>query len=307
MGGDQLGEGYPERVASDQRVSTLGLAWAASIWESVALPTPAAAASSDSDSRARARWRRRLSATVWARLAASVLASSTVLIYRTMRSVRDPIVRRAIAMALAVGAVGIAFGAVANDGDLSLAKALALSALVYGGSAQLAALGVAAEGGSGGASVAAGLLLSARNVAFGIALAPLLPRALGARLAASQLVIDQSAAAALAEPRRDRAWRAFWVTGVWVLVLWLAGTAAGWALTGAIDVEAFGVDAAIPALFLALLAPRMANPAEAATALAGGAIALALVPVAPPGVPILAASAGVVAGLLVARRRRGAA
>ena len=195
-------------------------------------------------------------------------------------------------MALAVGAVGIAFGAVANDGGLSLAKALALSALVYGGSAQLAALGVAAEGGSGGASVAAGLLLSARNVAFGIALAPLLPRALGARLAASQLVIDQSAAAALAEPRRDRAWRAFWVTGVWVLVLWLAGTAAGWALTGAIDVEAFGVDAAIPALFLALLAPRMANPAEAATALAGGAIALALVPVAPPGVPILAASAG---------------
>ena len=210
-------------------------------------------------------------------------------------------------MALAVGAVGIAFGAVATDGGLSLAKALALSALVYGGSAQLAALGVAAEGGSGGASVAAGLLLSARNVAFGVALAPLLPRALRRPAGGVQLVIDQSAAAALAEPRRDRAWRAFWVTGVWVLVLWLAGTAAGWALTGAIDIEAFGVNAAIPALFLALLAPRMANPAEAATALAGGAIALALVPVAPPGVPILAASAGVVAGLLVARRRRGAA
>ena len=206
-------------------------------------------------------------------------------------------------MAVAVGAVGIAFGALASDGGLSLAKALALSALVYGGSAQLAALGVAVEGGSAGASVAAGLLLSARNVAFGVALAPLLPRRLGRRLAASQLIIDQSAAAALAEPRRDRAWRAFWLTGVWVLVLWLAGTAAGWALTGAIDIEAFGVDAAIPALFLALLAPRMRRPDEAATALAGGAIALALVPVTAPGIPILAASAGVVAGVVVARTR----
>jgi predicted branched-subunit amino acid permease len=220
-----------------------------------------------------------------------------------MRSLRDPLVRQALAMALAVGAVGIAFGAFASDGGLSLAKALALSALVYGGSAQIAAVGVAAEGGTGGASVAAGLLLSARNLAFGVALAPLLPRALGRRLAASQLVIDQSAAAALAQPRPDRAWRAFWLTGVWVLVLWLAGTAAGWALTGAVDVEALGIDAAIPALFLALLADRLRRPAEAATALAGGAIALALVPVAPAGVPILAASAGIAAGLALEGRR----
>jgi predicted branched-subunit amino acid permease len=223
-----------------------------------------------------------------------------------MRSLRDPLVRRAIAMALAVGAVGIAFGAVASDEGLSLGKALAMSALVYGGSAQLAALGVAAQGGTGGAAVAAGLLLSARNLAFGVALAPILPRRLGRRLAASQLVIDQSTAAALAEPRRESAWRAFWLTGVWVLALWLGGTAAGWAVTGAIDIEALGVDAAIPALFVALLAPRMRNPPEAASALAGAAIALALVPVAPAGVPILAASAGVVAGLAVARRRPAA-
>lgn len=207
-------------------------------------------------------------------------------------------------MAIAVGAVGIAFGAIASDTGLSLAKALALSALVYGGSAQLAALGVAADGGSGGASVAAGLLLSARNLAFGVALAPLLPRQMGRRLAAAHLVIDQSAAAATAQRRPDLAWRAFWLTGVWVLALWLAGTAAGWALTGAVDPRAFGVDAAIPALFLALLAPRLRDPAEAATALAGGAIALALVPVTPAGVPILAASLGVFAGLPIARRSR---
>jgi 4-azaleucine resistance transporter AzlC len=220
-----------------------------------------------------------------------------------MRSLRDPLVRQALAIAVAVGAFGVAFGAFSADTGLSLAKALALSGLVYAGSAQLAAVGVAAEGGTGAAAVLAGLLLSARNVAFGVALAPLLPRGLGRRLAASQFIIDQSAAVALGQPTPARARRAFWLTGLWVMVLWLAGTAAGWALTEAIDIRAIGLDAAIPAVFVALLVPRMRRPAEAATALCGAAIALALTPVAPAGVPILAASAGVLAGLALARGR----
>jgi 4-azaleucine resistance transporter AzlC len=223
-----------------------------------------------------------------------------------MRSLRDPLVREALAIAIAVGAFGVAFGVFASDTGLSLAQALAMSGLVYAGSAQLAAVGVAADGGTGAAAVLAGLLLSARNIAFGVALAPLMPRRLGRRLAASQLIIDQSAAVALSQPEPARARRAFWLTGLWVLALWLAGTAAGWGLTDAVDIEAVGLDAAIPAVFVALLVPRMRRPAEAATALAGAAIALALTPVAPAGVPILAASAGVLAGLALGRRRAAA-
>jgi branched chain amino acid efflux pump len=223
-----------------------------------------------------------------------------------MRSLRDPLLSQAVAIAVAVGAFGVAFGVFAADTGLSLAKALALSGLVYGGSAQLAGVGVIAEGGTGAAAVLSGLLLSARNVAFGVALAPVLPRPLARRLAASQLIVDQSAAVALAEQDPARARRAFWLTSLWMLVLWLGGTAAGWGLTGAVDVEAAGLDAAIPAVFVALLAPRLRRPPEAATALAGAAIALALTPIAPAGVPILVASLGVVAGLLLQRKRRPA-
>jgi 4-azaleucine resistance transporter AzlC len=220
-----------------------------------------------------------------------------------MRSLRDPLVAQAVTIAVAVGAFGVAFGVFAADTGLSLAKALALSGLVYGGSAQLAAVGVIAEGGTGAAAVLGGLLLSARTIAFGVALAPLLPSPLGRRLVASHLIVDQSAAVALAERDPARARRAFWLTSLWMLVLWLGGTAAGWGLTGAVDVRAVGLDAAIPAVFVALLAPRLRRPAEAATALTGATIALALTPVAPAGLPILLASLGVVAGLAVARRR----
>jgi 4-azaleucine resistance transporter AzlC len=220
-----------------------------------------------------------------------------------MRSLNDPLLRQALAIALAVGAFGVSFGVVCADAGLSSAKALALSGLVYGGSAQLAAVGVAAEGGTAGAAVLAGLLLSARNIAFGIALAPTLTGSLGRRLLASHVLIDQSAAAALAQPEPGRARRAFWLTGLAVLVLWLAGTAAGWALTGAIDVEAVGLDAAIPAVFVALLVPRLDRPWYRAAALAGAAIALGLTPVAPPGIPILVAALGAGAGMLVLARR----
>jgi 4-azaleucine resistance transporter AzlC len=220
-----------------------------------------------------------------------------------MRSLKDPLLRQAIAIALAVGAFGISFGVICADTDLSLAKALALSGLVYAGSAQLAAVGVAAAGGTALAAVLAGLLLSARNVAFGVALAPILTGSLGRRLLASHVLIDQSAGVALAQPEPARARRAFWLTGVAVLILWLAGTAAGWALTGSIDVEAVGLDAAIPAVFVALLVPRLDRPSHRASAIAGAGIALVLAPFTAPGLPILAAALGAGAGLLVSARR----
>jgi 4-azaleucine resistance transporter AzlC len=201
-----------------------------------------------------------------------------------------------------VGALGLSFGLLCADTGLGLPMSVALSTLVFAGSAQLAAVGVVADGGSALAAVAAGLLLNARSVAFGVALAPILGGRLGRRLAESHLLIDESAALAAAQSDPTAARRAFRAAGLAVLALWNAGTIAGWLLTGAIDVEAAGLDVVIPAVFVALLAPRLADAPSRATALAGAAIALALTPVAPAGLPILLAAAGVGAGLLVARR-----
>lgn len=214
--------------------------------------------------------------------------------------------RQALAIGAAVGVFGLSFGVLCADTGLGLPMAAALSTLVFAGSAQLAAVGVVAEGGTAVAAVAAGLLLSARSLAFGVALAPVLRGPMRRRLVDAHLMIDESAALAAAQHDPTAALRAYRLAGLAVLVLWNAGTVAGWLLTGAIDVTATGLDAAIPAVFVALLAPRMHDDAARAAALAGAALALALTTLLPAGLPILLASAGVVAGLAVQRRRAAA-
>jgi predicted branched-subunit amino acid permease len=62
------------------------------------------------------------------------------------------------------------------------------------------------------------------------------------------------------------------------------------------DPERYGLDAAFPALFLALLITQIDSRRALAAALAGGTIALVLIPFAPPGVPIIAATAACLIG-----------
>jgi predicted branched-subunit amino acid permease len=118
-------------------------------------------------------------------------------------------------------------------------------------------------------------------------------------------VIDESTAMARAEDDPRAARRAFLATGVSVWICWNAGTLAGALVGGGLgDPRALGLDAMFPAAFLALLAPQLRRPGAPVAALAGAVAALALVPFAPAGVPVIAALAGVVPGVLVARSVR---
>lgn len=211
----------------------------------------------------------------------------------------DPAVRKAAVLGLAVGIYGVSFGVLAVASGLTAWQALGLSTLVFAGGSQFAAVGVVAAGGAPIAAVAGGLLLNSRMAAFGLALAPVLGGTLPKRLLAAHLLIDESSAMALAEREPRAARRAFWLTGVSVFVFWNAATVFG-ALAGSLigDPEALGLDAAFPAGFLALLGPLLDSRAARASALCGALIALALLPFTPPGVPIVAASAGVLGGLL---------
>jgi len=218
------------------------------------------------------------------------------------------VVRQALAIAVVAGAFALSFGVLCSETGLSLPMTVALSTLVFAGSAQLAAVGVIADGGTGAAALVAGLLLGARNLAFGVALAPMLGGRLGRRLLASQLVIDESVAVATAQPDPATARRAFWLTGVAVFLPWNAGTVTGWLLTDAIDVAATGLDAAIPGAFVALLAPRLTHAPARVAALVGAGVALALTPVMPAGVPVVLAATGAAVGLWwQARTARAAA
>lgn len=209
---------------------------------------------------------------------------------------RRSIVRDALGIGVATGAYGISFGAISVAAGLSIAQTCVLSLLMFTGGSQFALVGSA---GSPGAGAATAIMLGARNALYGVRLSPIL-RARGVRrFAAAQLVIDESSAMAIGQ-RESRSGRlAFWATGLAVFVLWNLGTVAG-ALGGEAldDPGTLGLDAAVPAAFLALLAPRMRGREPWIVAIGGAAVALALTPVAPAGVPVLCAAAvAVVVGL----------
>ena len=115
---------------------------------------------------------------------------------------------------------------------------------------------------------------------------------------AAQLVIDESTAMAIGRDSDRAARLGFYATGIGVFVLWNIGTAVG--VVGASwlsDPRLLGLDAAAPAAFLALLAPRLRGREAWAVALAAALVALIAVPFVPVGFPVLiAALVGVVAG-----------
>ena len=168
---------------------------------------------------------------------------------------RSP-VTASVVLGVAVGVFGVSFGVLASTSGLSVAKACALSLLVFTGASQFAAVSVVGRGGSSVAAIGGALLLAARNGVYGLTMAPILERGLGRRLVASQLVIDESTAMATAQPDVPSARRAFWATGLAIYVCWNVGTLIGALGGGAIGhPETFGLDAAVPAGFLALLVP----------------------------------------------------
>lgn len=209
----------------------------------------------------------------------------------------DP-VAASVVLGLAVGVFGISFGVLAVASGLSVPKTVAMSLLVFTGASQFAAVGVVESGGSTAAALGSALLLAARNGAYGLALSKSLTGRLPTRVLAAHLVIDESTAMSTAQPDAEGRRRGFWVAGIAVFLFWNLGTLVG-ALGGdAIgDPERYGLDAAFPAGFVALLVPHLRSLDGRLAAVIGTTIALLLVPVAPAGVPVLAASVAVLVGL----------
>jgi predicted branched-subunit amino acid permease len=205
---------------------------------------------------------------------------------------RRAVLRDAVGVGVATGAYGLSFGAIGVAGGLSVAQTCATSVLMFTGASQFALVGVLAAGGGAVSAAVTAVLLGARNALYGLRLSSLLEVTGLRKAVGAQLVIDESTAMCVAHEDDPAARRlAFWATGLAVFVLWNLATLTG-ALAGAAlgDPEALGLDAAVPAAFLALLWPRLAQRAARLVALAAAAVALALTPVAPAGVPVMAAA-----------------
>ena len=194
-------------------------------------------------------------------------------------------------MGLATGAYGVSFGAISVAACLSVAQTCALSLLMFTGASQFALVGVLAAGGAPLSGALTALLLGTRNTLYGLRLAPLLQWSGWRRLLASHLVIDESTAMSVTRHSRAAARVGFLTTGLSVFVLWNLATFGG-AIAGTVlgDPRTFGLDAAVGAAFLALLWPRLRDRRNRLVAVAAAAVALGMVPIAPAGVPVLAAA-----------------
>lgn len=205
-------------------------------------------------------------------------------------------VRSTLPLAIAVLGFGVSFGVLARTAGMGGLAPIVMSGTTFAGSAQFAATSVLSAGGGVTTAVVAAVLLNARYAPIGVSVAPFLGGPWWSRLVRGQLVVDESwAIASEGEGRYNP--RVLVGSGLTIYVGWVGGTALG-ALFGNVigDPAKLGLDAAFPALFLALVAPQLGSARSRQAAALGTVIALALTPLAPPGVPIIAAGAACLLG-----------
>ena len=203
---------------------------------------------------------------------------------------RSTVTRNAIGVGLATGLYGISFGALAVTSGFSFAQAQVLSLGLFSGASQFAVVGIMGAGGGALAAIATSSLLGIRNGLYALSLARVLKLSGMKKVFASHITIDESTAMSVANVDDEELSRwAFWATGISVFVFWNIATAIGAIGASLItDPKSFGLDAAVGAAFLALLWPRLINKQIRYIALSAALLAIILIPVVRPGLPVLA-------------------
>jgi predicted branched-subunit amino acid permease len=199
--------------------------------------------------------------------------------------------RDSLSVSITVGAYGTAFGAAAVANGFSLLQTCLLSLLTFSGASQFAVIGVLGAGGGALSGIATASLLGIRNGVYGVIIAPRLKVKGFKRIVAAQITIDESTAVALGqEVRGEKAMRqGFWLTGFGVFLFWNLFTVAGALGAQAMgDIRAWGLDSAVPAAFLGLVWPRLKTNRDRALAVGCMIFALAMTPILPAGLPIIA-------------------
>jgi 4-azaleucine resistance transporter AzlC len=206
--------------------------------------------------------------------------------------------RAAMPFVLATAALGISFGVLARSLGWGVVAPVVFSVIAFSGSAQFAVAAVLGAGGAVIPAILAAVLLNARFLPMGVAIAPFLKGGPFRRALEGQAVVDASWA--LANRGGGRFDREFLIGAtVPQFAAWVGGTALGVMAGDFIgDPERLGLDVIFPAFFLALLVDELRRGRRVvAVALLGAALSLALVPFAPAGVPVIAACAAALLGL----------
>ena len=190
---------------------------------------------------------------------------------------------------LAVLFIGLSYGATAVASGFPLWVPAAQSVLVLAGASEFLFIGIVAAGGSPFAAALAGLLVNARHLPYGLALPEVTGRG-WRRMVGTHVMNDESVVFALAQDDLPRKRAAYWACGLGVLICWPGGAVLGALIGSAVhDTGAFGLDAMFPAVILALIVPDLRDRMTLRAALAGAAVALAVTPFLPAGLPVLLA------------------
>ena len=208
-----------------------------------------------------------------------------------MSRIESTTLRDSLSVSITVGAYGTAFGAAAVANGFSLLQTCLLSLLTFSGASQFAVIGVLGAGGGAISGIATASLLGIRNGVYGVIMAPRLKVKGLKRIVAAQITIDESTAVALGqEVRGEKAMRqGFWLTGFGVFLFWNLFTVAGALGAQAMgDIRAWGLDSAVPAAFLGLVWPRLKTNRDRLLAIGCMIFALAMTPILPAGLPIIA-------------------
>ena len=209
--------------------------------------------------------------------------------------VRDG-VRAALPLAPSPILFGLAFGVLAEAAGVGAVTAVVMSATTFAGAAQFAAVSVLDVGGTVAAAITAAVFLNARYVAISLTVASIFPGGRLRRLVESQAIVDESWALSGRSGRFE--WPILVGAGLLFYVLWVGSTAVGTVVGGVLeDPNALGLDAAFAALFLALAVPYLRDRRGRQAAALAAAVVLVLIPIAPAGVPLIAASAACLLGL----------
>lgn len=202
-----------------------------------------------------------------------------------------------VTLGMATGVFAVSFGVTAVAAGASIAQTCVMSLFVFTGASQFSAVSVLGTGGSAASAFGGAALLAARNAVYGLAMAPHLGGRVATRLVAAQITIDESTAMAAAQTDARHRRAAFWITGSSIYLFWNTGTLIGALLGSAIDPQTYGLDAAFPAAFVAVLWPAIRERRSALAAAIGATICLALIPFTPIGVPVLCAALAIVVGV----------
>jgi len=219
-----------------------------------------------------------------------------------MHHFRAPDARRFISASLMIGIAfvifGASFGVLSVSAGASVAQTCAMSLLVFTGASQMSAVSVLASGGTVASAFGGAVLLSGRNAVYGLAMSPVLKEGnLASRLLGAQWVIDETTAVVSAETDPATRRTAFWISGAILYASWNIGTLLGALVGSSINPSDFGLDAAFPVMFTAMIAPHLLTSTGRKAALFGAVAAVALAPFMPIGLPILVSALGMLFGI----------